>query len=118
VGSQAILPDLSMQFAGIPGTSVDVSRIALGTWAIGGWHCGAAAKRRNRSTRSAPPSIKASPWSIRAPVYGFGRSEEIVGKALRRPDCARSAVIATESRPGVAATQACSATRAAHGSCA
>jgi len=28
VGSKPILPDLSMQFAGIPGTSVDVSRIA------------------------------------------------------------------------------------------
>jgi aryl-alcohol dehydrogenase-like predicted oxidoreductase len=37
VGSKPILPDLSMQFAGIPGTSVEVSRIALGTWAIGGW---------------------------------------------------------------------------------
>ena len=34
MGSKPILPDLSMQFAGIPGTSLDVSRIALGTWAI------------------------------------------------------------------------------------
>ena len=37
MGSKPILPDLGMQFAGIPGTSLDVSRIALGTWAIGGW---------------------------------------------------------------------------------
>ena len=40
MGSKPILPDLSMQFAGIPGTSLDVSRIALGTWAIGGWMWG------------------------------------------------------------------------------
>ena len=29
-----------MEYAGIPGTSLDVSRVALGTWAIGGWMWG------------------------------------------------------------------------------
>jgi len=29
-----------MQFAGIPGTSLEVSRVAIGTWAIGGWMWG------------------------------------------------------------------------------
>ena len=40
MGSKPILPDLSMQFTGIPGTSLEVSRIAMGTWAIGpsSWH--------------------------------------------------------------------------------
>ena len=40
MGSKPILPDLGMQFAGIPGTSLEVSRIAMGTWAIGpsSWH--------------------------------------------------------------------------------
>ena len=29
-----------MEFVAIPGTSLSVSRVALGTWAIGGWMWG------------------------------------------------------------------------------
>ena len=40
MGSMPKSLDLNMQFAGIPGTSLEVSRIAMGTWAIGpsSWH--------------------------------------------------------------------------------
>ena len=54
MGSKPILPDLSTQFAGIPGTSLDVSRIALGTWAIGGW-------LRERITDPVGPEFMAPP---------------------------------------------------------
>ena len=57
------------------------SRIALGTWAIGGWMWGGTDEKA---------SIATIEWAVArgitlidtAPVYGFGRSEEIVGKAL------------------------------------
>ena len=35
MGSMPKSLDLNMQFAGIPGTSLEVSRIGIGTWAIG-----------------------------------------------------------------------------------
>src|SRR6266852_1516494 len=39
MGSMPKSLDLNMQSAGIPGTSLEVSRIGIGTWAIGGWMC-------------------------------------------------------------------------------
>jgi aryl-alcohol dehydrogenase-like predicted oxidoreductase len=96
MGSNAKFLDLNMEFAAIPGTGVEISRIALGTWAIGGWKWGGS---------DAMESI----WTIRAaldrgitlidtaPGYGFGRSEEIVGKALSAPGLRSRAVIATKA---------------------
>jgi aryl-alcohol dehydrogenase-like predicted oxidoreductase len=57
------------------------SRIGLGTWAMGGWMWGGTDEARSIATiRSA---IDRGVTLIdTAPVYGFGRSEEIVGKAL------------------------------------
>jgi hypothetical protein len=40
VGSNPKYLDLNMPFAEIPGTSLEVSRVAMGTWAIGGWMWG------------------------------------------------------------------------------
>src|ERR1700726_474670 len=70
-----------MEFVDIPGTSIRASRIALGTWAIGGWMWG------GRNESDAIDAIHAAldrgiNLIDTAPVYGFGRSEEIVGKAL------------------------------------
>ena len=57
------------------------SRIGLGTWAMGGWMWGGTDEAQSIATiRSA---IDRGVTLIdTAPVYGFGRSEEIVGKAL------------------------------------
>jgi aryl-alcohol dehydrogenase-like predicted oxidoreductase len=72
----------------IAGTGLKPSRIGLGTWAIGGWMWGGSAERDAIDTIHA--AIERGITLIdTAPVYGFGRSEEIVGKALaeggRRP---------------------------------
>jgi aryl-alcohol dehydrogenase-like predicted oxidoreductase len=57
------------------------SRIGLGTWAIGGWMWGGSDERESIATiRSAVE--RGINLIDTAPVYGFGRSEEIVGKAL------------------------------------
>lgn len=71
-----------MEYVVIPGTDMRVSRVALGTWAIGGWMWGGSDERESIATIHA--ALEAGVTVIdTAPVYGFGRSEEIVGKALR-----------------------------------
>jgi aryl-alcohol dehydrogenase-like predicted oxidoreductase len=58
------------------------SRIALGTWAMGGWMWGGNTDL-DVSVRTIRSAIERGITLIdTAPVYGFGRSEEIVGMAL------------------------------------
>jgi aryl-alcohol dehydrogenase-like predicted oxidoreductase len=65
----------------IPGTNLNPTRIALGTWAIGGWMWGGTDEAESiRTIRSAVD--RGINLIDMAPVYGFGRSEEIVGEAL------------------------------------
>jgi aryl-alcohol dehydrogenase-like predicted oxidoreductase len=67
--------------AAIPGTSLTVSRIALGTWAIGGWMWGGTDEAQSIATIRAALDHGIDLIDT-APVYGFGHSEEIVGKAI------------------------------------
>jgi aryl-alcohol dehydrogenase-like predicted oxidoreductase len=71
----------NMEFAEIPGKSLKVSRIGLGTWAIGGWMWGGTDEVESIATIHAALASGINVIDT-APVYGFGRSEEIVGKAL------------------------------------
>src|SRR5258706_1765135 len=58
------------------------SRIALGTWAIGGWMWGGNSDL-DESIHTIRSAVERGITLIdTAPVYGFGRSEEIVGLAL------------------------------------
>jgi aryl-alcohol dehydrogenase-like predicted oxidoreductase len=70
-----------MEQINIGSTSLKTSRIGLGTWAIGGWQWGGTNEAASIATiRTA---VERGVTLIdTAPVYGFGRSEEIVGKAL------------------------------------
>ena len=70
-----------MQAIRIPGSDLEVSRIALGTWAIGGWMWGGTDERQSIETIHAAID-KGVTLIDTAPIYGFGTSEEIVGKAL------------------------------------
>lgn len=65
------------------GTSgITASRIALGTWAIGGWMWGGTSDL-DESIRTIRSAVERGITLIdTAPAYGFGRSEEIVGTAL------------------------------------
>ncbi|PZU30630.1 MAG: aldo/keto reductase, partial [Actinomyces sp.] len=67
----------------------EVSRIGLGTWAIGGGPAfgGADGERRGAATVRAAPGLGVNLIDT-APGYNFGRSEEIVGAAIagRRQD--------------------------------
>jgi aryl-alcohol dehydrogenase-like predicted oxidoreductase len=78
------------------GTSgLTTSRIGLGTWAIGGWMWGGTDEAQSIATiRSA---VERGVTLIdTAPVYGFGHSEEIVGKALAEGSLRDKVQIATK----------------------
>jgi len=77
-----------MQFAGIPGTSVEVSRIALGTWAIGGWMWGGSEEKESIDTIRAALD-QASPSSIRRRSTASAAPRKSSARRWRRPDCAR-----------------------------
>ncbi|MGA7328169.1 MAG: aldo/keto reductase [Rhodomicrobium sp.] len=70
-----------MEHIEIKGLNQLASRIALGTWAIGGWMWGGS--NENDAIKTIHAALDSYINVIdTAPVYGFGRSEEIVGKAL------------------------------------
>jgi aryl-alcohol dehydrogenase-like predicted oxidoreductase len=84
-----------MEFVDIPGTSLRASRIALGTWAMGGWMWGGS--NENDAISAIHSALDRGINLIdTAPVYGFGRSEEIVGKALAVGGRRKRAYIATK----------------------
>ncbi|WPU24605.1 aldo/keto reductase [Cedecea neteri] len=65
----------------IAGISEPVSRIGLGTWAIGGSMWGGSNDEQSIATLHAALERGINLIDT-APVYGFGHSEEVVGKAL------------------------------------
>jgi aryl-alcohol dehydrogenase-like predicted oxidoreductase len=78
------------------GTSgIVASRIALGTWAIGGWMWGGSTDLGESVATIRSAIARGITLIDTAPVYGFGRSEAIVGKALSAGLRTR-AVIATK----------------------
>ena len=86
----------NMEFVSVPGTSLTVSRIGLGTWAIGGWMWGGTDDRESIRTIQAALDQGINLIDT-APVYGFGHSEEVVGKALATNGRRQRAVIATKT---------------------
>ena len=84
-----------METTKIPGTGIEVSRVGLGTWAIGGWMWGGSDDKQ--SVKTIQTAIDNGITLIdTAPVYGFGHSEEIVGKALAAPGLRQRVAIATK----------------------
>jgi aryl-alcohol dehydrogenase-like predicted oxidoreductase len=84
-----------MEFESIPGTKLKISRIAIGTWAIGGWLWGGTDEAESISAIRAAFDHGINVIDT-APVYGFGRSEEIVSKALSEGGLRSRAIIATK----------------------
>src|ERR1700738_1985638 len=72
-----------------------VSRIGLGTWAIGGWMWGGSNEAESIKTIQHALDIGVNIIDT-APVYGFGHSEEIVGKALAEGELRSRGVIASK----------------------
>ena len=84
------------RLAKVAGTSLIVSRIGLGTWAIGGWMWGGTDE--DELVRTIHAAVDRGITLIdTAPAYGFGRSEEIVGRAIADHDLRSRVVIATKT---------------------
>jgi aryl-alcohol dehydrogenase-like predicted oxidoreductase len=84
-----------IEHAAIPGTSLQVSRVTLGTWAIGGWMWGGTDEAESIATIRAAVEHGINVIDT-APAYGFGRSGEIVGKALAEGGLRSRVLIATK----------------------
>jgi len=84
-----------MEFVTLSGTTLQASRVGLGTWAMGGWMWGGTDERESIRTIHAALD-KGINVIDTAPAYGFGRSEEIVGKAVAEYGHRDAVIIATK----------------------
>lgn len=67
-------------------TGLDITRVGFGAWAIGGggWEFGWGPQQDDESIAAIHRALELGVnWIDTAAAYGFGRSEEIVGRALR-----------------------------------
>ena len=66
----------------LPNSDVKITPLTFGAWAIGGWFWGGA--EETESIKAIETAIDFGMTTIdTAPVYGFGQSEEFVGKAIK-----------------------------------
>ena len=87
--------EVNMEFVEIPGTQLHVSRVALGTWAMGGWMWGGSDERESVKTIWGALDQGINLIDT-APAYGSGVSEEIVGKAIASANLRAHTIIATK----------------------
>jgi aryl-alcohol dehydrogenase-like predicted oxidoreductase len=80
----------------IPGTVMVSSRIAVGTWAMGGWMWGGSDEADGIKTIRAALDLGITLIDT-APAYGFGRSEELVGRAIAEHGGRERVLIATKA---------------------
>lgn len=71
-----------MEFTQVSNLDFEISRLTLGTWAIGGWMWGGTDERRSVDTIHKALDMGVTTIDT-APIYGFGKSEELVGKAIQ-----------------------------------
>jgi aryl-alcohol dehydrogenase-like predicted oxidoreductase len=66
-------------------TDLEITAVGLGTWAMGGsWQWGWGAQDDRESIATIHKAMDSGlNWIDTAPVYGHGRSEEVVGRALK-----------------------------------
>jgi aryl-alcohol dehydrogenase-like predicted oxidoreductase len=83
------------EYTEISETNLVSSRIALGTWAMGGWMWGGTDEKESIRTIHAALDRGINLIDT-APVYGYGRSEEIVGEAARQHGRREGIILATK----------------------
>jgi aryl-alcohol dehydrogenase-like predicted oxidoreductase len=92
---QAEALEINTEYSAIAGTPLRVSSVAIGTWAIGGWMWGGTDEAESVATIRTALGHGINVIDT-APAYGFGRSEEIVGKAIAEGRLRDKVVIATK----------------------
>lgn len=84
-----------MEYSKMNGLNREVSRIGLGTWSIGGFNWGGTDEQEALETIRAALEHGISLIDT-APVYGLGRAEELVGRALAQYGKREDVIIATK----------------------
>ncbi len=84
-----------MEYVKVNGVNREVSRIGLGTWAIGGWMWGGSDEKNSIWTILAAFELGINLIDT-APAYGKGIAEQIVGKAIAEHGEREKIVIATK----------------------
>lgn len=84
-----------MEYTTIGDTGLKPSRVGLGTWSIGGWMWGGTDEAEAIATIHAAQDMGINLFDTAA-VYGYGNSEEIVGKSLAGARRA-TAIVATKA---------------------
>jgi aryl-alcohol dehydrogenase-like predicted oxidoreductase len=80
----------------IASTNMEATRVCLGTWAMGGWMWGGTDEAESIRTIHAALDRGINIIDT-APIYGFGASEQIVGKALEQAGKRNQVLIATKA---------------------
>ena len=80
----------------IRGAGMISSRVALGTWSLGGWMWGGSDEGEAIKTIRTALDLGITLIDT-APVYGFGRSEELVGRAIAEHGGRERVLIATKA---------------------
>ena len=81
-------------------TGMEISSIGLGTWAVGGHMWGSQEDKDSIAAIHAALDHGVN-WIDTAPIYGSGRSEEVVGQAISRLSQSRRPLIFTKFGLGV-----------------
>jgi aryl-alcohol dehydrogenase-like predicted oxidoreductase len=90
-----------MEYVPMPAASLAASRIALGTWSIGGKDWGGTDEQEALRTIAAALDRGVNLIDT-APIYGWGRSEELIGRVLAQRGGRDRLILATKFglRPG------------------
>src|SRR5689334_11670778 len=79
------MPKTQLKTAQLGSTGLEITRIGFGAWAIGGggWEFGWGRQEDEESVAAIHHAIdQGINWIDTAAAYGFGHSEQIVGRAL------------------------------------
>ena len=72
-----------MEYRNLGKTDIKISVVSFGAWAIGGWMWGGADDKDAIDALESAIDLGMTTIDT-APVYGFGKSEELVGKAIHK----------------------------------
>jgi aryl-alcohol dehydrogenase-like predicted oxidoreductase len=89
-----------MQRRNLGSSGLEISRIGLGTWAIGGHMWGGQDDGESIGAIHAALDHGVN-WIDTAPIYGSGHSEEIVGRAIKQVPASRRPLVFTKFGLGI-----------------
>src|SRR5206468_10798229 len=81
----ATMYQTTLKTSELGGTGLEITRVGFGAWAIGGgdWEFGWGPQEDDLSIAAIQRALELGVnWIDTAAAYGFGRSEEVVGRAI------------------------------------